>query len=481
VLIELLVHFPVYRTYADARGRSREDAAIMLRVVAEAQRTCRPGERALVELIDRWLGGEAPQHAPGATAVRLRLRALARFQQLTSPVAAKSVEDTAFYRHGRLLSRNEVGANPSQFTLSADAFHQLCGERLRRYPLAMLATATHDHKHGEDVRARLAVLSERAEEWAALVRRWIERSAPLRSDDAPSKGDVAMLLQVIVGAWPLDLDWQDGAGRTAFAERLAGWQQKALREAKLESDWAAVNEPYEAAAQRFLKALLADAEKPELLEEIAGFVDAVAAAGAVNGLAQLLLKLTVPGVPDIYQGTEHWDFSLVDPDNRRPVDYGMRAATLGRAPIGALAASWRDGRVKQAILAQTLDLRRRNEEVFNAGTYEPVSAEGPMADRVMAFMRRLGDRMLLTVAPRLPTDLMGDAGTIALDARSWKNTVLRLRPPSQGLIDVFGGAAVDVPAGGLPLAAVCGAVPVGLVCSVDMIRTNASLARNATS
>jgi (1->4)-alpha-D-glucan 1-alpha-D-glucosylmutase len=290
-----------------------------------------------------------------------------------------------------------------------------------------------------------------------------------------------MLLQTIVGAWPLDLDRQDKAGRAAFAARLEGWQRKALREAKLESDWAAVNEPYEEASQRFLRALLVDAEKPELLDEIAGFVEAIAAAGAVNGLAQLLLKLTVPGVPDIYQGTEYWDFSLVDPDNRRPVDYGTRATTLGGAPVGALATCWRDGRIKQAILACALDLRRRNEEVFSAGSYEPVLAEGPMADRVVAFMRRRGGRMLLTVVPRLPADLMGDPDTIALDARSWKNTVLRLEPPPQGLIDVFSGDAVNVPAAGLPLAAVCGAVPIGLVCSASMISSDVPVAGNATS
>jgi len=468
VLVELLAHFPVYRTYGTGDALSPSEGEHVDSAIEGARRTCLATDRWAVDLLHRWLRSSPEQ-------------AIHRFQQLSAPVAAKSVEDTAFYRYGRLLSRNDVGFNVERFAEEAPAFHERARRRHAHLPRAMLATATHDHKHGEDVRARLAVLSERAEEWAALVRRWIERSAPLRSAHAPSAGDIAMLLQMIVGAWPLDLDWQDKAGRAAFAERLAGWQQKALREAKLESDWAAVNEPYEAAAQRFLKALLDDAERPELLEEIAGFVDAIAAAGAVNGLAQLLLKLTVPGVPDIYQGTEYWDFSLVDPDNRRPVDYEMRAATLGRAPVGALAASWRDGRVKQAILVQTLDLRRWNEDVFSAGSYEPVSAEGPMADRVVAFMRRLGDRMLLTVVPRIPTDLMGDAGTIALDARSWKNTVLRLTPPSQGLIDVFGGAVVDVPAGGLPLAAVCGAVPVGLVCSAGMIRTDASLARNATS
>jgi (1->4)-alpha-D-glucan 1-alpha-D-glucosylmutase len=468
ILIELLAHFPVYRTYGTGDALSPSEGQYVDSAIEGARTTCLATDRWAVELLHRWLRTSPDQ-------------AIHRFQQLSAPVAAKSVEDTAFYRYGRLLSRNDVGFNIECFAMEAPAFH---GKALRRHehlPQAMLATATHDHKHGEDVRARLAVLSERAEEWAALVVRWIECGASLRSADAPSKGDIAMLLQTIVGAWPLDLDRQDKAGRAAFAARLEGWQRKALREAKLESDWAAVNEPYEEASQRFLRALLVDAEKPELLDEIAGFVEAIAAAGAVNGLAQLLLKLTVPGVPDIYQGTEYWDFSLVDPDNRRPVDYGTRATTLGGAPVGALATCWRDGRIKQAILACALDLRRRNEEVFSAGSYEPVLAEGPMADRVVAFMRRRGGRMLLTVVPRLPADLMGDPDTIALDARSWKNTVLRLEPPPQGLIDVFSGDAVNVPAAGLPLAAVCGAVPIGLVCSASMISSDVPVAGNATS
>ena len=273
-------------------------------------------------------------------------QAIHRFQQLSAPVAAKSVEDTAFYRYGRLLSRNDVGFNIECFADEAPAFHGKARRRHERLPHAMLATATHDHKHGEDVRARLAVLSERAEEWAALVRaldraqrpltvRWCALEGRYRHAAADDRRRLAARSRS---------PGQSGTRRHLRRVWRAG-SRKALREAKLESDWAAVNEPYEAAAQSFLRALLADAEKPELLDEIAGFVEAIAAAGAVNGLAQLLLKLTVPGVPDIYQGTEYWDFSLVDPDNRRPVDYGTRAATLGtrrsgRSPrAGVTAAS----------------------------------------------------------------------------------------------------------------------------------------------
>src|SRR5262249_39452424 len=213
-------------------------------------------------------------------------------------------------------------------------------------------------KRGEDVRARLAVLSSMAGEWTALQARWIAASDPLRRAGAPARRDIAMLLQTLVGAWPLDLAAGDCAGRAAFADRLLVWQQKALREAKLSSDWSAVNEAYEAASGRFVQALLAEGAEPGLLAEIAAFVDRIAAAGAVNGLGQCLLRLTVPGVPDLYQGCELWDFSLVDPDNRRPVDFAKRSAALDDADLEVLAGSWRDGRLKQALIARLLAMRR---------------------------------------------------------------------------------------------------------------------------
>jgi malto-oligosyltrehalose synthase len=378
---------------------------------------------------------------------------------------AKAVEDTAFYRYGRLLSRNDVGFNIERFAGEASAFHAAAQARRKHFPHALLATATHDHKRGEDVRARLAVLSEQADKWASLLPGWIERSAPLRSGDAPSAGDIAMLLQMIIGAWPLDLHREDVSGRRAFAERLSTWQQKALREAKLRSDWAAPDEAYERAAKEFLMKLLADAQIPQLLDEIAAFVERIAPAGAVNGLAQLLLKLTAPGVPDIYQGTDFWDFTLVDPDNRRPVDYATRAAALGKGEsMEALAATWRDGRIKQAILARTLDVRRLHQDVFSEGSYEPVHVEGAMSCHVVSFIRHHGHTEVLVVAPRLPFRLMCQTG-IAVDASIWNDTVLRWTPRLSALVDAFSGADIDIPQSGLPLAAVCGAVPVALLCT----------------
>jgi len=415
VLTELLVHFPVYRTYGVQGSLSPVDREALQRAADGARKTCLATDRWAVDAVLRLF-----TESPG------RQVAIARFQQLSAPVAAKAVEDTAFYRYGRLLSRNDVGFDVETFALDAADFHARVIARAATHPHSMLATATHDHKRGEDVRARLAVLSGMADEWADLLTRWIDTSKPLRTDGAPAAGDIAMLLQTVVGAWPFDLDPDDRAGRAEFAERLVAWQQKALREAKLFSDWAAVDEAYEDAVRRFTLALIADGALPDQLQEIADFVRRIAPAGAVNGLVQCLLRLTVPGVPDLYQGTEFWDFSLVDPDNRRPVDFSARAATLAGNDLQALASHWRDGRIKQALIAELLALRRRVPELFAEGSYEPVAVEGAAAESMIAFVRHHREHWLLVAAPRLPFRLLHHSDGIALAPEVLKDTTLRL-------------------------------------------------------
>jgi malto-oligosyltrehalose synthase len=384
-LTELLAHFPVYRTYAVAE-RPEADEAFLVRAFAGARKTALPGDDWLLDLLLRWFRDPALPAEP-----------LRRFQQLSAPVAAKSVEDTAFYRYGRLLSRNDVGFDPHRFASSPADFHALMQARLTAAPHAMLATATHDHKRGEDVRARLAVLSEQPQAWARHLKDWIARSP-----EALNPGDKAMLFQTVVGAWPLDLELDDTPGRAAFAQRLMGWQEKALREAKLRSDWSDPNDAYEKAARDFLLHLVAEDGDLGLLTSIFTFIQEIAAAGAVNGLSQLVLKLTVPGVPDIYQGTEYWDFSLVDPDNRRPVDYARRQASLGTTSVASALTSWRDGRVKQLVVQRLLSLRRAKPEVFSRGIYIPIKS----GTNVVAFRRRLGDDAVTVAVPRLPTGLM---------------------------------------------------------------------------
>jgi (1->4)-alpha-D-glucan 1-alpha-D-glucosylmutase len=292
----------------------------------------------------------------------------------------------------------------------------------------MLATATHDHKRGEDVRARLAVLSENPQAWTERLARWVAKAEKLGTSGMPDKADIAMLLQTIVGAWPLDLALEDAVGRAAFAKRLEGWQQKALREAKLVSDWSDPNEPYETAARDLLHRLLVEDRAESLRADIFAFVQEIAPPGITNGLAQTLLRLTVPGVPDLFQGTELWDLSLVDPDNRRPVDFALREKLLG-------TATWRNGAIKQALILQALSLRKAMPDLFAKGSYEPLTAKGPLADHVVAFVRRHEGNAFLVAVPRLPTRLAEDGLT---------STSLAL-PPGLKLFSALEEEVVSIP------------------------------------
>jgi (1->4)-alpha-D-glucan 1-alpha-D-glucosylmutase len=426
-LTELLGHFPVYRTYAVATERPAQDRRFLEAAVAGARVTCLPADRGVIDTLATWLDDRASD----PEAANSQHRAVTQFQQLSAPIAAKAVEDTAFYRYGRLISRNDVGFEADVLGIGPADFDARVLRRQPDFPHAMLATATHDHKRGEDARARLAVLSEEANEWASVLPDWIERCRPLRhrSDDAllPHGGDIAMLLQTLVGAWPLDLEPQNHEGRRSFAERLARWQEKALREAKLATDWSAPNQEYESAARHLTMALVADSALPDLLNEIAAFARHVSPAGAVNSLAQAVLKLTVPGVPDFYQGTEFWDFSLVDPDNRRPVDFAARAASLGDSPLPSLAQHWRDGRIKQAVIARTLALRRACPALFAEGNYEPLAVRGAFAERVIAFARRFKDHVLVTIVPRVASQMLRCKGDLLFDEAAWGDTAVEAR------------------------------------------------------
>lgn len=407
-LVELLAHFPAYRTYANAsEGRTAADEPIFARAMAKARESALPADLPVLDQLDGWLGGD--RDAPEEQKL-LRDKAIRRFQQLSAPVAAKAVEDTAFYRYGRLNSRSDVGFDVATFTMDVASFHERCAEREKTFPNAMLTTATHDHKRGEDVRARLAVLSEISGEWAEAVSRWRTMSAPFRTEEAPSAADESILHQTLVGAWPTDLSPGDADGCKVFAARVAGWQEKALREAKLATDWSAPNEAYEAAARGLLEEIMTG-RGAQLRTEIAGFADRISTAGAANGLVQTLLRLTVPGVPDTYQGTEFWDFSLVDPDNRRPVDYPAREAAIMRGETAAAAsAHWRDGAVKQALIAAVLGERAKRPRLFAEGAYTPLAVEGPEAKDIVAFARTLGDEAILVVALLRPFRLMEAPG-----------------------------------------------------------------------
>ncbi|HUC17148.1 MAG TPA: malto-oligosyltrehalose synthase [Acetobacteraceae bacterium] len=405
-------HFPVYRLYPDGKTEPLEHA------LAAAEKALPRAEKCWLEQVRATLTVADRQARPGQI----------RFQLLTAPLAAKAGEDTAFYRYGRLLSRNEVGTSPTRFALAPHEFHRTMIARQQRFPHAMLATATHDHKRGEDVRARLTALSEIPTEWMALIETWMRRNEARRrmfpEGAAPCRGDELMLYQILVGAWPALLDPTDEPGVAAFVGRIADWQEKALREAKERSDWAAPNEDYESACREFLMGMLAD---PAFRREVAGFAARIGPAGAVNGLVQTMLRLTVPGVPDLYQGAEFWDESLVDPDNRRPVDFAIRKQALKRtASLLELLNDWRTGHIKQALIACMLELRARLPRLFATGTYRPLAVSGPRADHALAFLREDGPNCLMIAVTRLAVPLLGVAQIPWIDPAVWVGTVLHV-------------------------------------------------------
>lgn len=427
-LQELIVHFPVYRTYISACGRSERDDTFFLQALAGGRSTLSEGDWPVLDNLEKWLGGQPWRNRPLGRERKLLKHACVRFQQLTSPAAAKAVEDTAFYRSAVLLSRNDVGFSTEQFSAPLADFHAANQQRLQAFPDNLLATATHDHKRGEDSRARLAVLSECAGWYAEQVTHWRRLAVPLRNDaSSPSAGDELILYQVLLGSWPLDLHLDDRPALEAYQQRLWQWQQKALREAKLQSSWSAPNEAYEQGVETFLTRLLLSDAGRALRTAIGAAAQAIAPAGALNGLAQSLLRVTVPGVPDLYQGNEFWDFSLVDPDNRRPVDFNARQHALATPPdIGKLLFNWRDGRIKQALIAQVLALRKAHPELFHRGSYTPLDVVGRHAEHVVAFCREYQGKRALVVVPRWPYRLLENGVHPQVNARVWGDTRVKL-------------------------------------------------------
>jgi (1->4)-alpha-D-glucan 1-alpha-D-glucosylmutase len=429
-LTEILAHFPVYRIYARVEQAALADLNFLSRAVERAKKTCLPTDVWLVEKLGAWLVGRRMRAGDDL----LQNVALARFQQLSAPLCAKAVEDTAFYRYGRLISRNDVGFDVRQFSASPSAFHDTLQARAAAFPHTMLATATHDHKRGEDVRARLAVLSEFAAEWKNALVRWLEVSNPhcatIDGAAAPTKGDRAILFQTLVGAWPMTLTDTDKAGLASFAVRIAAWQQKALREAKLHTDWSAPNDAYESAAASFVDWLLSGSA--DLLKEVGDFARRLSPAGAVNGLAQMLIKLTAPGVCDIYQGREYWDLSLVDPDNRAAVDFALRQNKLATASLDELAGHWVDGRLKQYVLARTLAVKKNRPEIFSEGDYVPLEVIGRMSKRLVAFARVSGVSSTITVVSRLVGRLLTQNNGLNVLPSLWDDTVIKIPDVIQG-------------------------------------------------
>lgn len=402
--LELYVlHFPVYRTYLTPAGPSAHDRALISETIEKARANWFGADEGIFDFLrdtltlDLIAPGRAPHGKP-----RVRRFAL-KLQQFTGPMMAKSLEDTAFYRYHRLLALNEVGGDPAAKALPTDTFHDMMRTRAKEWPHGMTATATHDTKRGEDARARLLALAEIPGEWASSVGRWKVLNAPhlvvgagVRS---PSAAFEYMLYQALVGAWPL-------AERDApFLERMQAYALKAAREGKQETSWLNPHGAYEAGLRTFLERILDPELSAEFLGSLQSFTQRTSLLGALNSLSQITLKATMPGVPDFYQGTEFWDFSLVDPDNRRPVDFAARAsalAVLETPDWTSLAQTWTDGRIKLAWTRHLLKLRTELADVFARGDYQPLEVIGPHRDHVIAFARQVdGDAAIIAVGKSL--------------------------------------------------------------------------------
>ena len=418
-LIELVACFPVYRTYVreNTKRPSGRDENALARAFAAAHRHG-AGVSPELDILEDILSLRRNDEG---------LRELVlRFQQLTGPAAAKGIEDTAFYRFNRLISLNEVGSDPARFGISLEMFHGRNEERARHWPHSLLATSTHDTKRGEDTRARINVLSEMPDEWRAAVFRWRESNAHLKTDlngtPVPDATDEYLFYQTLLGTWTAE------GATDAYRTHIAQYMLKAIREAKRNTSWTEPNEKYENAIASFVERVLAT-HNGEFLCDFASLQRTIAFFGIFNSLSQTLLKLTSPGVPDIYQGTELWDFTLVDPDNRRPVDYARRRELLDHlrtADRPRLHAETNHGGVKLFLIHRVLEFRNAHRELFDHGAYTALQVSGRAADHLCTFARSANKDCVIVVAPRLVYTLMQGREVAPLGEAAWGDTQITL-------------------------------------------------------
>ena len=411
--LELYVmHFPVYRTYLTQAGGSADDHALISDTIEKARAEWFAADDGIFDFLRDALTMDLvkPERGTAHSAPRVRRFAL-KVQQFTGPLMAKSLEDTSFYQFHRQLALNEVGGDPMAAALSIEAFHGRMQQRSREWPHGMTATATHDTKRGEDARTRIMAIAEIAGEWTAAVARWkllnARHIASQGTFRAPSATFEYMLYQTLVGVWQPD--------DTSLPERLKAYALKAAREGKEETSWLNPQPRYEDALAGFIDKILDRSASAEFLQSVDAIAGRTALLGALNSLSQITLKATLPGVPDFYQGTEFWDFSMVDPDNRRPVDYSARAAALGaldEPDWSDLAGHWRDGRLKLAWTRELLGLRERHRDLFTKGDYVPLEVEGQDRDHVIAFARKHGRQAAVIAVGRR-------FGRFTDDGRSW--------------------------------------------------------------
>ena len=426
---ETIACFPVYRTYlAPAKPVSEADRVVIERAVAAAKRRNPAVEESAFNFLRDILLFRFPENLDDAARTE-HVHFVLKFQQITGPIMAKGLEDTAFYIYNRLAALNEVGGEPQRFGLTVEAFHRQNAERQERWPATLLATSTHDTKRSEDVRARMAAISELPEVWRRSLSRWRTFNRrwkqTVEENVAPDSNEEYLLYQTLLGSWPLQpfREMSDEV-RGQYIARVQQYMAKAMKEAKLNTSWVQPNDKRDSAVADFIARILDPSPRNRFLESFIPLAGEVARMGAINSLSQVLLKLTAPGVPDVYQGNEIWDFSLVDPDNRRPVDYLERKkmlAALKVADPGELLDNWSDGRIKLFLTHRLLTFRRENPELFRDGSYRPLGLTGEFADCCIAFAREWEGKSIVVLAPRLSSRIgfppIGDV---------WRDTVVQL-------------------------------------------------------
>ena len=474
VLRQVIAFFPVYRSYISEEGVHDTDRKYVEMAVRRAILRNPTVSRSLFRFLRDMLLLNYPEPTNEEDHAEQR-RFAGKFQQVTAPVMAKGVEDTAFYVYNRLVSLNEVGGDPAHFGTRPEAVHRYHQARQEKWPWALSPLSTHDTKRSEDVRARLNVLSETAARMGR-VRRSLERlnrphRAVIEDEPAPDANEEYLLYQTLVGSWPLEPYDADEYAR--FVERIQAYIMKALHEAKVRTSWINPNEAYDEGVRQFIARILDEQQSGPFLKELRSFQRRISHFGLLNALSQTLLKLVAPGVPDTYQGTELWDFSLVDPDNRRPVDYARRHEMLRTldarlTEVGAnrgafareLLRTKEDGRVKLYVTSQALRLRRAHPGLFSTGEYLPAEAVGAMREHAFGFARRHGDELVLAVVPRLVTRLAAGGEGLPLGA-VWQDTRLQVPGLDTDLRwrNVFTGKEVSE----LRLSAVCADFPVALL------------------
>ena len=476
-LAEIAASFPVYRTYVAATV-SAQDRRYIYWAVSVARKRSRTADASVFDFVRSVLLVEPPGGAALDSESTYRSFAM-RFQQFTAPVTAKGVEDTSFYLFNRLVSLNDVGGDPDKFGTTTKAFHRANEERLAQWPDTMLAGSTHDNKRAADVRARIDVISEMPAAWRLQVRRWsrMNRSRKRIVADriAPSRNDEYLLYQTLVGSLPVEA--MGAEALAAYRERIVRYMVKAAREAKLDTSWTAVNADYESALSDFVGGVLDDSSTNPFPGDLRASNAIFAWFGAFNSVARTLLHFTVPGVPDIYQGDEIMDLSLVDPDNRRPVDYELRAGLLRSLEnaakavtesqadfVRSLVATPQDGRLKLWVTWHALELRRKHAELFARGEYIAINVDGERAAHVVAHARRLGDVAIVAIVGRLFAQLGIPVGEAPVGMRAWGDAALDVGflQPAGRVTNVLTGEIHDVSNGRIDVAAALAQAPVAL-------------------